>query len=150
MYPQRVILLDFVKVLDDKTLAIPDRLGNHRADGFVNILSDPNVAVIFLIPNHGFSLRVAGKAKIVRDSALNNSMLVNGKAPDLAMIVEIEEAFMHCAKALIRSGIWRSESWPEKGAVPKLAEWQVEVVQDGRTFDEVFAVHTNDEITRLY
>ncbi len=140
----------FVKVLDDKTLAIPDRLGNHRADGFVNILSDPNVAVIFLIPNHGFSLRVAGKAKIVRDSALNNSMLVNGKAPDLAMIVEIEEAFMHCAKALIRSGIWRSESWPEKGAVPKLAEWQVEVVQDGRTFDEVFAVHTNDEITRLY
>lgn len=140
----------FVKVLDDKTLAIPDRLGNHRADGFVNILSDPNVAVIFLIPNHGFSLRVAGKAKIVRDSALNNSMLVNGKAPDLAMIVEIEEAFMHCAKALIRSGIWRSESWPEKGAAPKLAEWQVEVVQDGRTFDEVFAVHTNDEITRLY
>ena len=140
----------FVKVLDDKTLAIPDRLGNHRADGFINILSDPNVAVIFLIPNHGFSLRVAGKAKIVRDSALNNSMLVNGKAPDLAMIVEIEEAFMHCAKALIRSGIWRSESWPEKGAVPKLAEWQVEVVQDGRTFDEVFAVHTNDEITRLY
>ena len=140
----------FVKVLDDKTLAIPDRLGNHRADGFVNILSDPNVAIIFLIPNHGFSLRVAGKAKIVRDSALNNSMLVNGKAPDLAMIVEIEEAFMHCAKALIRSGIWRSESWPEKGAAPKLAEWQVEVVQDGRTFDEVFAVHTNDEITRLY
>lgn len=140
----------FVKVLDDKTLAIPDRLGNHRADGFVNILTDPNVAVIFLIPNHGFSLRVAGKAKIVRDSALNNSMLVNGKAPDLALIVEIEEAFMHCAKALIRSGIWRSESWPEKGEAPKLAEWQVEVVQDGQTFDEVFAVHTNDEKTRLY
>jgi len=140
----------FVKVLDDKTIAIPDRLGNHRADGFVNILSDPNVAVIFLIPDHGFSLRVAGKAKIVRDTTLNNSMLVNGKAPDLALVVEIEEAFMHCAKALIRSGIWRTDTWPEKGTGPKLAEWQVDVVQDERTFEEVFAVHTNDEKTRLY
>ena len=63
----------------------------------------------------------------------------------MALVVHVEEAFMHCAKALIRSGIWRSESWPERRSALTLAEWQVEVVEDGRTFDEVFAVHTDDE-----
>ena len=95
-------------------------------------------------------LRIAGRAKIVRDTALNNSMLVNGKAPDLALVVEIEEAFMHCAKAMIRSGIWRRETWPDKNTGPKLAEWQIEVVNDGRTFEEVFAAHSDDEVNRLY
>ena len=140
----------FVKVLDDKNLAIPDRLGNHRADGFVNILTDPNIAVAFFVPNHGFSLRVAGKARIVRDRTLNATMTVNGKEPELALVIHVEEAFMHCAKALIRSGLWRSESWPERGSAPTLAEWQVNVVDDGKKFDEVFADHTNDEKTRLY
>jgi PPOX class probable FMN-dependent enzyme len=140
----------FVKVLNDKTLAIPDRLGNRRADGFVNILTDPNIAVTFFVPDHGFSLRVAGKARIVRDRTLNASMTVNGKEPALALVVHVEEAFMHCAKALIRSGLWRSETWPERGSAPKLADWQVEVVDDGRTFSELVTVHTNDEKTRLY
>ena len=140
----------FVKVLDNKTLAIPDRLGNHRADGFVNILSDPNIAVTFFVPDHGFSLRVAGKARIVRDRMLNATMTVNGKEPELALVVHVEEAFMHCAKALIRSRIWRSETWPKRGSAPKLAEWQVKVVEDGGTFDEVLADHTNEEKTRLY
>ncbi len=140
----------FVKVLDDKTLAIPDRLGNYRADGFVNILTDPNIAVIYFVPDHGFSLRVAGKARIVRDRTLNATMTVNGKEPDLALVIHVEEAFMRCAKALVRSGLWRSETWPKRGSAPTLAEWQVEVVEDGRTFNEVFASHTNDEKTRLY
>jgi PPOX class probable FMN-dependent enzyme len=140
----------FVKVLNDKTLAIPDRLGNRRADGFVNILTDPNIAVTFFVPDHGFSLRVAGKARIVRDRTLNATMTVNGKEPALALVVHVEEAFMHCAKALIRSGLWRSETWPERGSAPKLADWQVEVVDDGRTFSELVTVHTNDEKTRLY
>lgn len=140
----------FVKVLDDKTLAIPDRLGNHRADGFVNILTDPNIAVVFFVPNHGFSLRVAGRARIVRDRALSASMAVNGKEPELALVVHVEEAFMHCAKALIRSGLWRSETWPERGSAPKLADWRLKVVEDGMTLDEVLEMHTNDEKTRLY
>ena len=140
----------FVRVLDDRTIAIPDRLGNHRADGFVNILSDPNVAVIFMVPNNGFTLRIAGTARIVRDAALNASMAVNGKEPQLALVIDIQEAFMHCAKAFIRSGLWKSESWPERGAAPRLADWQVAVAEDGRTVEQVFEVHTNDEKTRLY
>ncbi len=140
----------FVKVLDDKTLAIPERLGNHRADSFRNILTDPNVAVIFIVPDHNFTLRVAGKARIVRDISLNSQMAVNGKVPELALVVDIEEAFMHCSKSLIRSGIWRDNTWPERGTAPRLADWQVRVVHDGRTVDEVFAVHDNDEKTRMY
>ena len=140
----------FVKVLDDKTLAIPERLGNHRADGFRNILTDPNVAVIFIVPDHNFTLRIAGKARIVRDSRLNSQMAVNGKLPELALIVDIEEAFMHCSKSLIRSGVWRDETWPERGTAPRLADWQVSVVDDGRTVDEVFAKQDNDEKTRMY
>lgn len=140
----------FVKVLDDKTLAIPERLGNHRADSFVNILTEPQVAVIFLVPDHGFSLRIAGTARIVRDSELNAKMAVHGKQPELALIVTVEEAFMHCAKALIRSGLWRPETWSEERAAPTLAEWQVHVEDGTRTLEEVFAIHTNDEQTRLY
>lgn len=113
----------FVKVLNDRTLAIPDRLGNNRADGYSNILTDPNVAVIFMVPNHGFTLRIAGKAKIVRDSSLNALMSVNDRIPELSLVVQIEEAFMHCAKSFIRSGLWRPETWSERGSAPKLAEW---------------------------
>ena len=140
----------FVKVLDDKTLAIPERLGNHRADSFLNILTDPQVAVIFLVPDHGFSLRIAGTARIVRDSKLNAKMAVHGKQPELALVVTVQEAFMHCAKALIRSGLWRPETWSEPRSAPTLAEWQVHVEDSTRTLEEVFAIHTNDEQTRLY
>jgi PPOX class probable FMN-dependent enzyme len=140
----------FVKVLDDKTLAIPERLGNHRADSFVNILTDPQVAVIFFVPDHGFSLRIAGTARIVRDSGLNSKMAVHEKQPELALVVTVEEAFMHCAKALIRSGLWRPETWSEPRSAPTLAEWQVHVEDTTRTLEEVFAIHTNDEQTRLY
>lgn len=140
----------FVKVLDDKTLAIPERLGNHRADSFVNILTDPQVAVIFFVPDHGFSLRIAGTARIVRDSMLNAKMAVRGKQPELALVVTVEEAFMHCAKALIRSGLWSPETWSEKRSAPTLAEWQISVEDSTRTLDEIFAIHTNDEQTRLY
>lgn len=140
----------FVKVLDDKTLAIPERLGNNRVDGFCNILTDPNVALVFIVPDHNFTLRVAGKARIVRDGALCSQMAVNGKEPEIALVVDIEEAFMHCSKSLIRSGIWRHETWPERGTAPRLADWQVTVVDDGRTVDEVFAKQDHDEKTRMY
>nr|WP_319385642.1 MSMEG_1061 family FMN-dependent PPOX-type flavoprotein [uncultured Roseibium sp.] len=140
----------FVKVLDDNTLAIPERLGNNRVDGFCNILTDPNVAIIFIVPGHNFTLRLVGKARIVRDKALCARMAVNGKDPELALVVDIEEAFMHCSKSLIRSGIWRADTWPERGTAPRLADWQVTVVDDGRTVDEVFAKHDHDEKTRMY
>lgn len=110
----------FVRVLDEHTLAIPDRPGNRRADTLSNILQNPRVALYFLVPGVRETLRVQGRATIVRDEALRASMAVGDKAPHLAIVVDVEEAFMHCAKCMVRSNLWEPESWPPTGTVPDL------------------------------
>ncbi|EPX77292.1 MSMEG_1061 family FMN-dependent PPOX-type flavoprotein [Litoreibacter arenae] len=140
----------FVEVYDDKTLIIPDRLGNHRVDGFQNILEDPNVAILFIVPGHGDTLRIAGKARIVKDRAISKRLAVNGKEPLLAMVVEVQEAFMHCSKSFIRSRMWHPDFWPERKTAPTLADWVLATVERDQTLDEVQDDHSNDEETRLY
>lgn len=140
----------FVEVYDNKTLIIPDRLGNHRVDGFQNILEDPNVAILFIVPGHGDTLRIAGKARIVKDSEINKRHAINGKEPMLAMVVEVEEAFMHCSKSLIRSRLWHPDTWPARKTAPTLAEWVLATVERQQTLDDVQDDHSNDEQTRLY
>lgn len=88
-----------MQVLDDTTLAIPDRPGNHRADTFVNVVQHPYVGLIFLIPGTKNTLRVRGKATIVRDLELRESMAIKGRAPELALVVELTTAYFHCAKS---------------------------------------------------
>ncbi len=116
----------FVKVLDEKTLAIPDRPGNRRGDTFRNILQNPNVGLFFFIPGKQETFRVSGKAMIVRDQWLREQMPMRGKTPDFAIVVTIEEAFMHCAKCVIRSGIWQQEQWPELSGLSSLAQVMVD------------------------
>ena len=110
----------FVRVLDEHTLAIPDRPGNRRADTLSNMLQNPRVALYFLVPGVRETLRVQGRATIVRDEALRASMAVRNRAPHLAIVVDVEEAFMHCAKCMVRSNLWEPESWPPTGTVPDL------------------------------
>lgn len=143
-------LSGFVEVYDEKTLIIPDRLGNHRVDGFHNLLDDPNVAVLFIVPGHGDTLRVAGKARIVRDEAISKRHAVNGREPLLALLVYVEEAFMHCSKAMIRSRIWHPDHWPDRKSAPTLAEWVIATVDREQTLDEVQGDHSADEASRLY
>src|SRR4051794_16177078 len=112
----------FVAVLDEKTLAIPDRLGNNRLDTFENLLVNPQLGLCFVIPGHGDTLRVSGTGIIVRDTELQARLAVNGKPPNLVLVVNVEEAFLHCPKCVIRSGLWKSERWPDRSAVPTLAE----------------------------
>jgi uncharacterized protein len=112
----------FVQVLDGKTLAIPDRPGNHRLDTFENLLAHSEIGLIFLIPGNGDTLRVSGKGKIVRDRDLQKRLALNGNAPELALIVSVEEAFMHCPKCILRSRLWMPEHWPDRANVPTLAE----------------------------
>ena len=116
----------FVQVLDDKTLAIPDRPGNKRADGFINIIENPRVGLFFLLPGYRETLRVAGSARIVRDEALRDSLAVNGKSPALALAVDVEEAFFHCAKCVIRSGLWQKEQWPDISEMPAYGQITVD------------------------
>ncbi len=101
----------FTLVLDDTTIAIPDRPGNRRVDGFRNILANPQVGLDYVVPGRGDTLRVNGRARIVRDAPFFDAMVVKGHRPRLALLVEIDEVFYHCAKAFLRSGLWKPESW---------------------------------------
>jgi PPOX class probable FMN-dependent enzyme len=140
----------FVEVYDDKTLIIPDRLGNHRVDGFQNLLTDPNVALLFIVPGHGDTLRIAGKARIVRDAAISKRHAIKGKEPLLALVVDVEEAFMHCSKSLIRARLWHPDQWPDRKSAPTLAEWVIATVDRDQTLEEVHDDHSADERKRLY
>ncbi len=128
----------FVTVLDDTHLAIPDRIGNNRVDGHRNVLANSHVGLIFLIPGREDTLRVNGKAWLTRDPRLLDGMLVQGKPPKLAIGVEVEECFMHCAKAFKRSRLWQAEGWPNATAAPSMAEILMETVKPaGMTLDDM-------------
>jgi len=103
----------FVKVLDDRTIAIPERPGNRRADGYLNILSNPHVGVIFLIPGRSETLRINGRARLLTDAPYFDDMIVKGNRPILAVEVAIEQIFFHCAKAFLRSSLWKPQGWPQ-------------------------------------
>ncbi|TDD96056.1 pyridoxamine 5'-phosphate oxidase family protein [Actinomadura rubrisoli] len=116
----------FVRVLDDTTLAIPDRPGNRRADGFLNVLANPHVGLIHLIPGRRETLRINGRARLVREAPFFDAMVVKGHRPVLALVVEIEQIFFHCGKALMRSNLWKPGEW-EPGALPSHARIQKDV-----------------------
>lgn len=111
----------FVLVLDDRHLVIPDRPGNRRLDGMRNLLENPRLGLIFLIPGREETLRVNGRAWIVRDEDLLERLTFAGKRPLLAVGVEVEECFMHCAKAFKRSKLWNADQWPDPTALTPAA-----------------------------
>lgn len=112
----------FVTTLNDKCLVIPERPGNKKIDSIRNILSNPHVGLIFIIPGLEETLRINGKACITRDQELLRTMEVNGKVPLLAIGVEVEECFIHCAKAFKRSGIWNEKNWIPKESQPSIPQ----------------------------
>ena len=117
----------FVRILDDKTLAIPDRPGNNRIDGYRNILRDPRIAVLFLIPGIGETLRVNGRASISIDPDLMQSFAVNGKLPRSVLIVRVETIFFHCSKAIVRSKLWDPATQIERRSLPSTGSIIAEV-----------------------
>ena len=108
----------FTVVLDDRTIAIPERAGNRRADGYRNILANPHVGLIYLLPSRTDTLRVNGRARLVTDADLLDRMVVKGHRPVLAVVVEIDQVFHHCGKAFMRSQLWDPETWDRAEAVP--------------------------------
>ncbi len=110
----------FVAVLDDKTLLIPDRRGNNRVDTLDNILENPCVAMVFFVPGMNETLRVNGRASITTDPALLEPLAVQGKVPRSGILVAIDEAFLHCAKALIRSKLWDPATQIDRKQFPSL------------------------------
>jgi PPOX class probable FMN-dependent enzyme len=112
----------FVLTVDERRLLIPDRPGNKRFDGMRNLLDNPHVGLIFLIPGVEETLRVNGRAWIVRDEHLLARCEARGKVPTLGIGVEVEEAFIHCAKAFKRSGLWEPASWPDLSGLASPAQ----------------------------
>lgn len=140
----------FVKVLDKNTIAIPDRLGNRRADTFMNVLQNPNVGLIFLIPGIKETLRVSGDAQIVTDNNVLELLNHKGKLPKLALIINIKEVFMHCAKCIIRSKLWANIDAESKRIVPTLAKSLVDSGKLDKSYEEIDQILKNDEETELY
>jgi uncharacterized protein len=110
-----------VHVLDDRTIAVAERPGNRRADGYRNILENPHVGLISLIPGRGDTLRINGRARLVREAPFFDDMVVKGHRPLLAIVVEIDEVFHHCSKAFLRSELWDPATWDPEGRVPRRA-----------------------------
>jgi PPOX class probable FMN-dependent enzyme len=142
----------FVRVLDERRLAIPERPGNRRADTLRNILQTGAIGLLFIIPGVEETLRVNGRAWLTRDARLLTGMAVRGKEPLLAIGVEVEEAFLHCAKAFKRSRLWDGATWPERAALPSLAQMLVDQVGSAcdLTLDDLDQRIAESYATRLY
>jgi PPOX class probable FMN-dependent enzyme len=112
----------FVLVLDDRRIVIPDRPGNKRFDGMKNLLMNPHVGLIFFVPGREETLRINGRAWITKDPELLARCLAQGKKPQLAVGVAIEQCFLHCAKAFLRSKLWRHTEWPAPDALASMAQ----------------------------
>lgn len=111
----------FVHIIDERTIAIPERPGNKRVDGFLNVLQRPYVGTVFLIPGRGDTLRINGTATVLSYADYFDAMAVNGKRPILALEIAVEEVFFHCGKAFLRSNAWKPETW-DPTSVPTVAQ----------------------------
>ncbi len=131
----------FVRIADPRTLMLPDRRGNNRADTLCNIVRDPRVSLLFLIPGVGETLRVIGRAQVVIDPQLCDSFAVQGKAPRSVIVVHIQEVYFQCQKALARSRLWAADSQVERGTLPSAGQILQAVVDDfdGEDYDAGYA-----------
>jgi uncharacterized protein len=142
----------FVVVLDDQHLAIPDRLGNNRLDGLRNVVDNPHVGLIFFIPGREDTLRVNGRARIVRDEALLERLAVAGKRPVTALVVEVEQCFMHCARAFKRAGLWEPERWPDASNVRSMQRmiWDLLPAKPAGKTVEQYERESQENLKKLY
>jgi uncharacterized protein len=108
----------FVRILDERTLLLPDRPGNRLADSLRNVLENPHVALIFIVPGITDTFRVNGRATVVDDPEMLQECAVEGKVPKLAFLIEIEEAYTHCSKAFLRSNLWDPERYVDRSELP--------------------------------
>lgn len=141
----------FVLVLDDNHLVIPERPGNRRMDTITNIINNPNAGLLFLIPGLGETLRINGRAFIIKDEELLSRMKVRGKQPLLAIGIQVQECFIHCAKAFIRSGLWNPESCVEKEKRPSAAKiLKTHINLSPYTVDKIEKILVEDYSDELY
>jgi PPOX class probable FMN-dependent enzyme len=138
-----------VRVLDERTVVVPERPGNRRVDGYRNVLANPHVGLIFLVPGRDDTLRVNGRARLVRDAPYFAELTVKGHRPVLALEVDVEEVFFHCAKAFLRSGLWKPDTWDVEG-LPSRAEIAAALERPDMTRAELEAYYGPTYAGRIY
>ena len=138
------------KVLDRYTIAIPDRLGNNRADSFTNLLENPRIGIMFVVPNRKEVVRVSGSAVIVRDPELLSTMSVKEKLPHFATIIKVEEAMFHCGKSMIRSNLWNHQKWEPVDGLPSYGQALVDHGKLSRSVEDMQAGVERNAIESLY
>jgi PPOX class probable FMN-dependent enzyme len=139
----------FTHVMDDSTIVIPERPGNRRADGFHNLLANPHVGLVFVIPGRGDTLRINGRATIVADAPYFDEMIVKGHRPMLALEVAIDEVFFHCSKAFLRSEAWKPETW-DAAAAPRRAVIAQTLERPDESLEELDAYYGPSYAERIY
>ncbi len=139
----------FTVVLDDATIAIPERPGNRRADGFRNILTNPHIGLIYLLPGRGDTLRINGRARLVRDAPFFDRMTVKGHRPVLAIVVDIDQVFHHCSKAFLRAQLWDTGTWDPE-AVPSRARIARALERPDETLADLQRYYGSDYASGLY
>jgi PPOX class probable FMN-dependent enzyme len=137
-----------IHVLDSRTIVIAERPGNKRADGYLNILANPHVGIISLIPGRTDTLRINGRARLVRDAPFFDDLTVRGQRPVLAMVVEIDQVFSHCPKAFLRSEIWKPATW-RPDALPTTAALCKAVQESTETLEELEAHYAPEHYSTL-
>ncbi len=140
----------FVRVVDDKTLLIPERLGNKRAETFKNILEDPQVGLLFMVPTRGEVLRLSGRARIIQDSDWLSRFEVSGRSPNFALAIHVDELYFHCSKAVKRSNLWLHDEWLEANELASLGKIMVDMGKLNDSAAAMQAIVDEDEKTRLY
>ena len=120
----------FVRVLDDRHLLLPDRVGNNRFDTFANLFDNPSIGILFLVPGMSEILRINGRARVTDDAALLAASAVQGRAPQVGLLIEVREAYLHCAKAINRAGLWDSARHIDRAALPSYGQMLADQVPD--------------------
>lgn len=140
----------FVHVIDDRTVAIPERPGNGRVDGWRNVLENPHVGVILLVPGRNDTLRINGRARLVRDGPYFDELAVRGRRPLLACEIAVDEVFFHCPKAFLRSELWQPDSHVEPGRLPSVAAIAKELARPDEPLEEIEEYYGASYAERLY
>ena len=139
----------FVRVRDSKTVLIPDRRGNNRVDALRNLVRDPRISLLFMIPGIGSTLRINGRAEIVVDADLNASFAINGKLPRCVLVVTAERVYTQCPKALVRSKLWAPESQVDRSELPSPGEMIAALSKgaiDGAEYDRAYPQRLKETI----
>ncbi len=140
----------FVRILGEKHIAFPDRPGNKRVDTFTNLLENPYLAALFLIPGKGETLRVTGECRIVRDQTLRETMTVSDRVPEFAVVMHVERVLIHCPKCIVRARMWQPDEWPDSSDTAGIAEAMIAHARLDTTPDELEALAETEGLTQLY